>query len=131
MKTSSWALIELEEKYLFIQRSEETSRAGQWCPPGGGRKPNESQEEACIRETFEEVGIEVTIDRLLSKEETFYYFLCKPVHKTPKVVLKPDECSAYEWVRLNELLELGVVMELKRMTRVLSKLGVYLDIPYI
>jgi len=128
MKTSSWALIEFNQKFLFIQRSESTSRAGQWCPPGGSRKPNESQEDACIRETLEEVGMAVTVEKLICQEETFHYFLCKPVDKTPKVVLKLNECCAYKWVRLEELLELGLIMELKRMKNVMLKLGVQLDV---
>ena len=47
--------------------------------PGGGREPGETPEQTAIRESFEELGLTVSIDRLLAKvifrgREQYYFF---------------------------------------------------------
>jgi 8-oxo-dGTP pyrophosphatase MutT (NUDIX family) len=122
-KKSAWALICLDEKYLFTQRSESTSRSGQWCPPGGGVQASESPEDSCVREVLEEVGLAVTIDDLVSNDEGFCYFRCRLTESTPLIVLAPRECSDFQWVQPQDLLQLGPIMEFKRMQRVFLALG--------
>ena len=39
-------------------------RAGTWCLPSGFQEDDESPEEACVRETREETGLEVRVSRL-------------------------------------------------------------------
>jgi 8-oxo-dGTP pyrophosphatase MutT (NUDIX family) len=50
-----------EGKFLLTRRADN----GQWCLPSGGLEPGESVEEACIREVFEETGLNVDIKRLI------------------------------------------------------------------
>ncbi len=116
-------------KYLFIEQSGRTSRSGLWRPPGGGRKPGESQEDACVREVKEDVSLDVTVTSLLRKDEGFYYYLCKPVGDQQVITLKINECSSYRWVNPDELLDLGEIMEFERMVRVFSELGHTIVIP--
>ena len=52
---------ESREKVLLTQRSDN----GRWCLPGGGMDPGESASEACIRETMEEMRLEVRVTRLV------------------------------------------------------------------
>jgi len=47
--------------FLLTRRADN----GQWCLPGGGIEPGESIEEACVREVFEETGLDVKIERLI------------------------------------------------------------------
>ncbi|MBN1303726.1 MAG: NUDIX domain-containing protein [Anaerolineales bacterium] len=51
----------LRQKVLFTLRADN----GKWCLPGGMVEPGESVEEACLREIFEETGLEVVVKRLV------------------------------------------------------------------
>ena len=76
MRNRSSTIILLDGKVAVIKRT----RSGKvyYVFPGGGIEENETPEEAAIRETHEELGVTVEIDRLL---HTFpyngfqYYFL--------------------------------------------------------
>ena len=50
------------EKILLTRRADN----GQWCLPSGGVEPGESVAEACIRETWEETGLKIQVERLTS-----------------------------------------------------------------
>ena len=49
------------EKVLLTQRTDN----GRWCLPGGTMESGESAAEACIREVWEETGLNVRITRLI------------------------------------------------------------------
>ena len=48
-------------KILLIRREDN----GRWCLPGGGMDPGESAAEACVREVFEETGLQVKATKLV------------------------------------------------------------------
>ncbi len=57
-----------------------------WCQPGGGMETGETPWDGVIRETREETGFEVTVERLAGvyswaprKDEVIFSFLCRPV----------------------------------------------------
>ncbi len=50
------------EKVLLIQRGDD----GKWAVPGGAMMAGESLSEACQREVFEETGLKIKVNRLLS-----------------------------------------------------------------
>lgn len=54
----------LGDKLLLIRRAEEPLK-GFWAPPSGYVEYDESTEEAAVRETREETGLEVALDGLL------------------------------------------------------------------
>ncbi|MFC3150752.1 NUDIX hydrolase [Litoribrevibacter euphylliae] len=128
-KSSAWGLIEKDGKFLFIKRSKNTSRSGQWCPPGGGVKELETPEAACLREVKEEVGLAVQTKSLIRKDESFYYFHCFMLNESDEIVLKLNECEAYEWVSIPDVLKLGPIMELKRMLRIFRDMGFIIEEP--
>jgi len=57
----SAAIFDEQGRVLLTQRKDN----GQWCLPGGGMDPGESMVETCIREVWEETGLEVIVDRLV------------------------------------------------------------------
>jgi ADP-ribose pyrophosphatase YjhB (NUDIX family) len=51
---------ETRQKVLLTRRVDN----GLWCLPGGHMDPGESVEECCLREVFEETGLQVRVKRL-------------------------------------------------------------------
>ena len=49
------------QKVLLTRRTDN----GMWCLPGGGMDPGESAEETCVREVYEETGLQVQVVRLI------------------------------------------------------------------
>jgi ADP-ribose pyrophosphatase YjhB (NUDIX family) len=49
------------QKVLLTRRSDN----GRWCLPGGRLEPGESAEEGCVREVWEETGLQVMVRRLV------------------------------------------------------------------
>ena len=55
------AVIELEEGVLLLERNHPPFE-GHWVLPGGLVEQDETTREACVRETKEEVGLDVTVE---------------------------------------------------------------------
>ena len=53
------------EAHLLLMKRGIPPYSGKWAPPGGFVEPYESVEAAAMRETWEEVGIRLDIERLL------------------------------------------------------------------
>ena len=51
---------ETKQKVLLTERADNK----QWCLPSGGVDPGETVEETCIREVYEETGLNVRVTRL-------------------------------------------------------------------
>ena len=52
---------ETREKVLLTERADNK----QWCLPSGGVDPGETVEETCIREVYEETGLNVRVTKLV------------------------------------------------------------------
>lgn len=120
--SSAWAIIEHQDKVLFVRRAPGRGRAGQWCLPGGTIWKNERPDVACVREAFEETGLRVTIRRPVAVFRDANYFLCTLA--TPcDLNLRTEECSDGRWIAPTELLRLGTVMDLRRIIPLLELAG--------
>ena len=126
---SSWGLIHNNGRFLFIRRSERTSRPGEWCPPGGRRASDESGEEACIRAVMEDVKLPVKVDKLISEELGNYFYLCSLDTTSDEPQLSEEAANAFHWIEPRALIGLGSIMELKQMKRVFDKLGYEIEFP--
>jgi ADP-ribose pyrophosphatase YjhB (NUDIX family) len=63
IRTSSLVTIFDEEREKILLTRRQDNR--RWCLPGGGIEPGESAAEGAIRETREEVGLDVYVKRLV------------------------------------------------------------------
>ena len=57
------AIVRMDGGVVLVLRALDP-RAGDWCLPSGFQESDESPEEACVRETREETGLEVEIESL-------------------------------------------------------------------
>lgn len=98
---------------------------GGWEFPGGKLEPNESAEQACVREIKEELSIDIRIERFLYTVEYDYdnfhlsmdCFICSIVSGT----IADTEHEDMKWLSLNDLwsvdwlpADIRVVKELER-----------------
>lgn len=103
------AVINREGCYLVIVRSENVIAPGKICFPGGGIEPNESPEEALIRECREEIGVRVRPIRQLDESVTPWrvrlaWWSAELVDDTP-IVPNPKEVADILWLSVDEMLE--------------------------
>jgi len=79
-----------------------------WQFPAGGIEEGETPEEAAVRETLEEAGLEVKADRLLGQRvhpktgREMFYTACEVV-AGEATVADPEELDAVAWVKHDEI----------------------------
>ena len=95
------------EKILITQRNLKKAQGGLWEFPGGKIEPNETRENAIVREIKEELDIDIEVKSYLS-EKVFNYpekdinliaLECKKINGEIRLL----EHEAYKWVSKNEL----------------------------
>jgi 8-oxo-dGTP diphosphatase len=107
------AVILREGKILLEKRRNEPAR-GKWTIPGGAVEVGERLEDAVVRETFEETGLEVQAPRLLDvvdqvdlDEESkvkFHFVIIDFVLKVKEgVPVAASDAAALQWVPLGEV----------------------------
>jgi mutator protein MutT len=98
------AVIERGGRILVCQRPEGVGQAGRWEFPGGKREPDEGDRQALRRELREELGIELTIGKLIWTTAAgplhLRFFRCKW-----RAGLRPRPLASaqFRWVRRDEL----------------------------
>ena len=94
-------------KILITQRNLQKAQGGLWEFPGGKIEPNETKEEAIVREIKEELDIDIQVESYLS-EKVFNYpekdinliaLECKKINGDIKLLEHED----YRWVENSEL----------------------------
>lgn len=107
------SVIKHENKYLLTQRYSPELPAThlKWQLPGGGVEKEESIEEACLRETLEETGLQVKIIKKspLNVENTYkgvvyklHAFLCEVESGTIDIEGDPETNDA-KWFGIDEI----------------------------
>lgn len=76
---------ETGERILLTRRTDNR----RWCLPGGATDPGESVEETCVREVWEETGLQVRVVRLIG------------VYSSPDVVIKYADGNRWQVISLS------------------------------
>ena len=72
-----------------------------WNLPGGGLESGETPWQGVVREVAEEVGLQVTVNRLIGvyskpdKDEIVFSFLCEPLGGEPSTSDEADEIAYF------------------------------------
>ena len=98
---------------LVIKRSDAMTNAGLWCLPCGFMDWNETPSNACIRELYEETGVDVRAFDVINKDshrphalnDTALQFVFEMLER-PEINLDTEECTEYKWVSCSMLRDL-------------------------
>jgi 8-oxo-dGTP diphosphatase len=99
------ALIDPDSRVLIAQRPPGKAMAGLWEFPGGKVEPDETPEQALIRELTEELGITVTEACLapftFASHQYADFHLLMPLYlcRRWKGIPEPREHAALKWIR--------------------------------
>ena len=110
---STDAIVIVEGRVLVTKRSAEPEVTNplRWCLPCGYMDWNETPLNACIRELYEETGVDVRELAIMNGDferpnqlhgHTALQFIFE-LPTFPKVELNSKECERYRWISLKEL----------------------------
>jgi mutator protein MutT len=100
------ALIFRDGKILITQRHADSHLGELWEFPGGKREQDETFEQCLVREIHEELGVEISVDKLFeeivhaypNKTVRLKFFSCRLVHGEPQLL----GCAALKWIGKSE-----------------------------
>jgi 8-oxo-dGTP diphosphatase len=109
---------------LLLVRRGRGPAAGEWAVPGGRAEWGETLHEAVVRETAEETGLEVVVDRFLGWVERLgesYHYVILDFAVTALDPARPlvagDDAAEAAWVPVPDLSELRLVGGLHEFLR--------------
>lgn len=105
-------------KYLLIKRAKAGVGKGYWCPVSGSIEEGETQGEAAIRESLEEVGLKVIPIRKVwecptkNRDYRLHWWTVRAENYTIKA--RKDEVDDYGWFTAEEIKNLDKMFEADR-----------------
>lgn len=101
------AVIRRDREFLIAQRNADDTFGSFWEFPGGKKNSGESFEDCVVRETKEELGVNICVDRKLMEIRRKYnekiiwlnFYLCSFISGEPK----PIDCQNVRWTDVEEL----------------------------
>jgi len=110
------AIIQKEETFLFIKRSDYIDIAvGYWCPVSGRVEENETQVEALEREVMEEVGLSVkALEKVCeipshNNQFTLHFWTTEII--SGEASITSNEATDFRWVTLEQMKKLDPVFD--------------------
>jgi 8-oxo-dGTP diphosphatase len=103
----SAAIIVQEGRVLMVRRRVKEGEL-MWQFPAGGIEDGETPEDAAVRETLEEAGLEVKAlrelgNRVHPKTGALMHYVACEVVSGEAIVADPEELDAVEWLRHDEI----------------------------
>ena len=106
-------IIHKEDKVILIKRREKDDLVKNliWAFPGGKMRVGETPEQSLIRETKEEVGLNIAKPKLLfiriypGTRILQRFYDCMPIGSTVPVTMEPDEVEEIRWVKADSVQE--------------------------
>ncbi|MFI5045552.1 MAG: NUDIX hydrolase [Acidimicrobiia bacterium] len=105
----------VDDALLLVRRGRGPAQ-GEWSVPGGRVEPGEPLHLAVVRETFEETGLEVVVDRFVGWAERFgeeHHFVILDFAVTPldpgAFLVAGDDAAEARWVPIADLGDLQLV----------------------
>ena len=112
----------VDDALLLVRRGRGPAQ-GEWSVPGGRVEPGEPLHLAVVRETYEETGLEVVVDRFVGWAERFgdphgtddpgHHFVILDFEVTPLEPRAPlvagDDAAEARWVPITDLGDLHLV----------------------
>ena len=101
------ALIRRNREFLISQRNEADTFGSYWEFPGGKKNEGESFEDCVVRETMEELGVRVAVEKKFMEIKKKYdqktiwlnFYLCSYLSGDPQ----PLDCQNVLWVDVKDL----------------------------
>ena len=131
-RSGAGAMIWHRDETLLLLRGGNVRHSQTWAPPGGRIDPGEAKNEAALRETMEEVGIDLSnfysvdiFTQPLTDDEpgtytTFVYLYPDPAER-PEVILDYNESDDYGWFGWEDMMKLplhpGMYLLLEHLRR--------------
>ena len=108
------AIIERAGRYLMIRRPDDIRAGGYWCFVGGAIEDGESQEQALVREVYEEVALQVApgekVWECLSIYKEWVLHCWTVCDSGGEVQADPREVAEYRWLTVAEIMCLPKLM---------------------
>lgn len=103
-------ILRRDGRVLVIKRAAGVVMPGYWCPPSGGIEPGESQEDAVVRESREELGVTVTpVEKVWecpTDEGEFKLHWWTVGFSAAELTPNPEEVEDFRWVTPDEFLKM-------------------------
>ena len=104
--------IEKDDKLLFLKRAKNKLQPNTWGVPGGKKDNNETDQEAIIREVFEETNISIqkkylsyfkkVYIRYPDYDFIYHIFIYKLPNQSVNITLNPNEHNSCRWVSVKD-----------------------------
>lgn len=109
---------------LLLRRTPygDSTLAGEWCLPGGHVDAGEEYFDACVRETWEETGLDhkdyILVDQFHvdAPKAALHYYITRYQFKTPlnQIILDAKEHTNYLWCNPAQWMQLDLIYDLKQ-----------------
>lgn len=125
--TTRTRVIMVAENHLVLVRGWMSN--GRWGLPGGGLRRGEQPIEGVVRETAEEIGVQLQPSQLqsLASEQCAdnglsyrCHFFAARLEKRPRLHTRRGEITAAEWVPLSEAVALPLKADVRRALELLA-----------